>query len=101
MEKKKSDKTKKQKAEHKCTLGCYYDYDETCLCNVERIVEMAGWNQQSINDFINGPETRFKKFNFCPFCGEPIDWDKVLQDCLQEQKWQEQSAEDRRREKYE
>lgn len=67
-------------------IGIYYDYGDTdpvTLCDLENRVKddleskyfKLGYTMQDYLD--REKTTNLQRFNFCPKCGEKIDWKKI------------------------
>ena len=89
--------------EDKCIIGQWLDYEDTTLITFEdlkeKIQEYNETYKYALNnygqDFVNGfikkknikdyfdgrKNTNINKFNYCPVCGEKINWKELKSRC--------------------
>lgn len=84
---------------HKHIIGIYYDCDNTNLCSLEDLKRKINLRKQmnefyiknnypdccyrytKLEDFLDKrKDTRFKRFSYCPLCGEKINYRKILEE---------------------
>ena len=81
--------------EHKCIIGEWLDYENTKLVTFEELItevkdnnktyryaiEEYGFSliqQLKLSDYFDRRKsTNLNHFNYCPYCGEKIDWKKL------------------------
>ena len=85
--------------EHKCCIGEWLDYDDTELVTIEDLIGKVKSKNETFyyglsnygEDFMNGlmkelkledyfdrrKNTNFNHFNYCPYCGEEINWKQL------------------------
>ena len=89
--------------EHKCIIGQWLDYEDTSLITFKDLNEKVKEHNETYiygletygKAFVNGlikkivildyfdgrKNTNLIKFNYCPYCGEKIDWKKLKSKC--------------------
>lgn len=82
-------------SEHSCYIGEWLDYERTEMVTFEELQEKVKSNNETFRYgietlgfpigkiyllseyFDKRKNTNFNHFNFCPYCGEKIEWSKL------------------------
>lgn len=72
-------------------IGIYYDYEDTDVITYDELkkevrISTLAWPNviKPLRDYLDGRvSTNFRRFNFCPMCGEKIDY-KALREKARE-----------------
>ena len=79
---------------HECIIGEWFDYEHTELITFEELVSKVKINNDSslmlfnchlrlaqpfkLSDYFDRRKsTNLNHFNYCPYCGEKIDWKQL------------------------
>ena len=78
---------------HECIIGLYFDYENTELMTYNELkhrteVENKFYEEHSHYDYFGKPykledyfdrrkSTNFTLFDYCPYCGEKINWKEL------------------------
>ena len=81
--------------EHECCIGQWLDYDNTHLITLNELKEEIRHNNETyryaikefgisigkimlLSDYFDGRRsTNLYRFDYCPYCGNKIDWKKM------------------------
>jgi hypothetical protein len=69
-------------------IGLWYEFGMAYRVTLEQLKEYekegSEYGDWTMEDYLNkDKETNFAHFDFCPKCGEKIDWDKIKEYELQ------------------
>lgn len=81
--------------EHECFIGMYNNYEDTDLITYSELKEKSArdeqfakkheWFRQDVtpleNFFDKRTNTELTRFDYCPVCGEKIDWNELKRRC--------------------
>lgn len=79
---------------HNCIIGIWYHWSYADLCTFEELIDKIKDNNRTMKDlskldgkkrnvheikdyFDRRKSTNFTHFDFCPFCGNKIDWKEM------------------------
>lgn len=82
---------------HKCVIGMLNDYENTELITLEELKEhiesvrataiyyktlSLSLKHYELSDYCDKRKTTdLTRFEYCPFCGQKIDWERIKKEC--------------------
>ena len=82
-------------SEHECVIGMYYNYEETKLVTIDQLLQeiendfkhydllqslgiKRSTSPYTLKDYCDRRKSTYlTRFEFCPYCGKKIDWNKL------------------------